>query len=155
MRIKNQASIIAIVLALLTAAVLAAVFAWPSQPQSQPTGSASLTVSVSGIANNKGQILVAVCDKATFLKHCTHGAMAQPAPTVELRFPQLTPGDYAVMVLHDENGNHVMDKTANGIPLEGYGFSRNARGKYGPPSFEDAMVALKPGPTRISIELVY
>ena len=153
MRIKNRGGIIAIMVALPTAVVLATVFAWPSKPK--PSGSASLTVTVTGIANSKGQILIGLCDKATFLKHCAHSAMKQAAPTVELHFPQLIPGDYAVMVLHDENGNFVMDKTASGMPLEGYGFSRNAMGKYGPPAFDDAMIELKPGTTKISIELVY
>lgn len=118
-------------------------------------GEASLSVQVSGVANNKGKILAAVCDRASFLKRCAHTVSAPAAASVTLKFPQLAPGNYAVMVFHDENDNMVFDKSASGLPLEGYGFSRNAKGHYGPPGFEDAMIELKPGPASIQIVLLY
>ena len=42
-------------------------------------------------------------------------------------FADLTPGTYAVMITHDENGNDMMDTNFVGMPIEGYGFSNNPR----------------------------
>ena len=40
-------------------------------------------------------------------------------------FDNLPPGEYAVMVLHDLDGNGRFDRNALGIPRDGYGFSNN------------------------------
>ena len=40
-------------------------------------------------------------------------------------FRGLAPGEYAVMVLHDLDGNGLFDRNALGIPRDGYGFSNN------------------------------
>ena len=47
----------------------------------------------------------------------------------------LAPGDYAVSLLHDENGNGKLDKNLLGIPKEGVGFSQNPKLAFGPPSY--------------------
>ncbi|MET3135146.1 uncharacterized protein (DUF2141 family) [Oxalobacteraceae bacterium GrIS 1.11] len=129
----------------------------PAEPAAG--GGASLVVSVSGIASAKGSIMVAVCDRAGFLKQCAYNqvepAKAEAGGKVQLNFAQLAPGAYAVMVYHDENGNRRFDTAANGIPLEGYGFSRNASGHRGPPSFDDAMITIRLGANQAAIELVY
>ena len=52
-----------------------------------------------------------------------------------LRFEDVKPGEYALLVLHDENGNARLDKML-GIPREGVGFSRNPKLRMGPPAFE-------------------
>jgi len=53
------------------------------------------------------------------------------------RLEGLAYGDYGVKAYHDANGNGTLDKGAFGVPTEAYGFSRNARGRFGPPAFED------------------
>ena len=40
--------------------------------------------------------------------------------------------------MHDENGNQRMDRDVVGIPQEGYMFSNDVRGDFGPPSFAAA-----------------
>jgi uncharacterized protein (DUF2141 family) len=47
-------------------------------------------------------------------------------------------GEYAVKVFHDENTNGKLDTNFLGIPTEDYGFSNNASGWFGPPSWEKA-----------------
>ena len=42
-----------------------------------------------------------------------------------LSMPELTAGEYAIMVHHDRNGNDVFDTNVVGIPIEGWGFSNN------------------------------
>lgn len=66
--------------------------------------------------------------------------------------PNLNPGKYAVRYYHDENMNGKMEKNLVGKPTEGYGFSNNVIGKFGPPAFEkwlfeitgDKKIILKP-----------
>ena len=53
-------------------------------------------------------------------------------------FKDLPAGKYAVVVYHDENGNGHFDQNAFGMPLEGYGFSKNAAPLFDAPSFAAA-----------------
>lgn len=57
---------------------------------------------------------------------------------VVFRFSDLPPGDYAATAFADINGNARLDKNFIGIPAEPYGFSRDARGRLGPPNFAEA-----------------
>ena len=63
----------------------------------------------------------------------------------------LAPGRYAVKAYHDANANGELDKGAFGAPTEPYGFSRNARGRFGPPAWDDASFAL--GSSGLAIEI--
>src|SRR6478672_5685764 len=53
-------------------------------------------------------------------------------------FSEIPPGNYALAVIHDENMNGKLDTNLMGIPVEGYGFSKNARALLGSPSFSTA-----------------
>lgn len=57
----------------------------------------------------------------------------------------------AIAAYHDVNGNSELDKNAIGIPSERYGYSNNARGVTGPPTFKDSVVTLGDQPIDISI----
>lgn len=64
----------------------------------------------------------------------------------------LKPGKYAVRYYHDKNMNGKLETNLVGKPAEGYGFSNNVIGKFGPPPFEkwlfeisgDKKIELKP-----------
>lgn len=116
---------------------------------------ASVTIKLTGVAGSKGMVMAALCDKATFLKRCPYMQTVAASPVVNLQFDGVKPGMYAAMLFHDENGNGEFDRSASGMPLEGYAFSRNAKGKYGPPSFEDAAVELTAGKAALDIDMVY
>ena len=60
-------------------------------------------------------------------------------------FDDLAPGAFAISVLHDEDKDRKLKTGLFGIPLEGIGFTRDARGRLGPPSFRDASLVLEPG----------
>ena len=47
-------------------------------------------------------------------------------------------GKYAIGILHDENMDSELNTNWLGMPKEGVAASNNARGTFGPPSFEDA-----------------
>jgi len=71
-----------------------------------------------------------------------------------LLFTGLPPGDYALALFHDENGNARFD-TMLGIPREGFGFSRNPAVRFGAPRFDRVSMRLAPGYTRIRVRLQY
>ena len=50
----------------------------------------------------------------------------------------LPAGTYAIGIFVDANYNNEMDRNFFGVPIEQYGFSNNAKGSFGPPSFKDA-----------------
>jgi uncharacterized protein (DUF2141 family) len=87
-----------------------------------------------------------------------HKALAQASvavknKTAEAVFRELPYGTYAVKVHHDENANGQLDKGRLGIPTERYGFSNNARGRFGPPSFSDARFTMDSPNHTIRIEV--
>lgn len=72
---------------------------------------------------------------------------------VVAEFASLAPGDYAVVVFHDVNGNGVLDRGAFGVPLEPIGFSNGFVPGLSRPDFEDVRVRHSGGALDIEIEL--
>ncbi len=69
-------------------------------------------------------------------------------------YKNLVPGRrYAVVVYHDENNNDQFDKGIFGIPLEGFGFSRDVSVLGGAPDFEECAFTMKEGKMEITITL--
>jgi uncharacterized protein (DUF2141 family) len=108
---------------------------------------ADLTVEVAGLKSARGKVLVAVFDSTeNFLKQpmrtaAIDAAVAQ-AGKVQLVITGLPAGDYAFSVFQDENGNGELDMNPMGMPVEPYGFSNDAAGSFGPPSFAQSAVHL-------------
>lgn len=71
-----------------------------------------------------------------------------------IRITGIVPGHYALSVLHDENGNSRLDRRL-GIPREGFGFSRNPRILFGPPSFAAAQFLITSGTNVQTVRLKY
>jgi len=116
---------------------------------------ADLTVDVAGLKDAKGQVMVAVYDRAdNFLKQPMRAAMvAAQAGKVQLVINDLPPGDYAITVFQDKNDNGALDTNPVGMPIEPYGFSNDAAGHMGPPSFEQARVHLAENGSQTTINL--
>lgn len=72
--------------------------------------------------------------------------------TIILR--DVPPGDYAIALFHDENGNGRLDKVGP-LPIEGFGFSGNPRLRFGPPSFAQARFTVGTGGARQLIRVHY
>lgn len=60
------------------------------------------------------------------------------ADSISWSVNELPYGNYAIAVYHDKNTNGKLDTNLLGIPKESYGFSNDARGRFGPASWEDA-----------------
>lgn len=105
---------------------------------------AGLQVQVQQIVPGKGNLVVALYDKAQDFPHPGKGLAAKTEPasaeSATLSFDGLAPGRYAVAAYQDANGNGKLDKNLFGAPTEIYGFSNDARGSMGPPSFDAAAV---------------
>lgn len=67
--------------------------------------------------------------------------------------PDLPPGKYAVAAYVDSNRNGRLDKNFLGVPKDIYGFSNDARGKFGPPDFSEAVFEVGESVTTKSIHL--
>ena len=117
----------------------------------------SLEVTVKNIKGTKGDIRIGLfTNEAEFLKTAVKGKVVKANGTeVKVVFEDLPAGDYAVSVIHDENGNEKLDTKAMGIPKEGFAFGNNAMGTFGPPSFDAAKIKLEGKPVQQVITMKY
>jgi uncharacterized protein (DUF2141 family) len=114
-----------------------------------PAGeSGDLTVRISGL-RPQGDVLVAVFEKAGGFPNRDNAARTSTLPVTDnnanVQFENLPPGDYAVAIFQDLNDDGVLNKSDFGEPIEPYGFSNDARGGLGPPSFQAAAFTLARG----------
>ncbi|MDQ2823275.1 MAG: DUF2141 domain-containing protein [Pseudomonadota bacterium] len=116
---------------------------------------ADMTIDIAGLKNARGKVMVAVYDRAdNFLKQPMRTSTVDAqAGTVHMLLTGLPAGDYAISLYHDENGNGKLDKNPLGMPIESYGFSNDAAGNYGPPSFQQAQVHLLDTGTTVTVNL--
>lgn len=105
-----------------------------------------IRVSIQNLRSNKGHILISLFrngngypDEPEKAIRKQRLSIADKSATVI--FPGLPSGQYAIAILHDENDDEKMNKNFFGIPKEGYGFSNNVTGTFGPPSFSKASFA--------------
>jgi uncharacterized protein (DUF2141 family) len=132
----------------------------------------ALSITIDGLRESRGTVLVGLYDSRAsfdraielasdtgFLNDPDRVAGAALRANGMLRggvtFRNLPPGRYAVILFHDEHGNGRLDKNFWGVPTEPYGFSNDAQGILGPPSFEEAALSLDGSDRAIAIDLVY
>ena len=106
--------------------------------------SASITVTIKDIKDNKGSILVGIyTSKGEFLKTPSiRKAVKVTGSEVTVVFDNLPRGEYAVSIIHDENDNKEFDRNKFGFPKEGYCFGNNALGRLGPPTYDQVKIKL-------------
>lgn len=109
---------------------------------------ADLTLQVRGLDTSRLQgatLMVAVyTDPASWLKQPQVGrrfnleAAADGQVSVVLK--DLPEGPLALSVFQDANANGRLDMNPMGMPMERFGFSNDAVGNFGPPSFAQALM---------------
>jgi uncharacterized protein (DUF2141 family) len=109
----------------------------------------NLEIEILEVKNNKGNIMLQLFDENHNLVSQEKGFIKDNKSIIKIN--NLAPGKYAVRYFHDENLNGILETNRIGKPTEGYGFSNDAYGTFGPKSFdkwlfeikEDRKIALK------------
>jgi len=98
-----------------------------------------LKINVTGIKSSKGNIRVALFNTEDSYKTESttykNAVVAAQTGQITITLENIKSGDYAVAIYHDSNSNGKLDKSVFGPPTEYYGFSNNARGSFGKPSY--------------------
>ena len=115
-------------------------------------GAETLTIVIEDIRVASGTIQVQV--QASESQFEEGGAVAQfREPAIEgsitLVAADLPPGQYAVRIMHDVNGNEDLDANFVGMPTEPFAFSNNARAMFGPATWKDASFTLEGEVTQV------
>jgi uncharacterized protein (DUF2141 family) len=112
----------------------------------------SITVEIVNLESNKGRVIVNLLDKYEKDVDDISAIISNHKCTVT--FKDITPGEYAIRFIHDENQNKELDTNFLGIPKEGFGFSNDAIGRFGPKDFNEWLFDVS-GDTKIRLTAKY
>lgn len=109
-----------------------------------------IRITVTRLHNQKGHVLISLFKDGAGYPDDAQKAFRKAqldinGQSASVLFSGLPAGTYAVSVLHDENDDRLMNKNSLGIPREGFGFSNNVVGAFGPPSWSRAGFSHKSG----------
>lgn len=115
--------------------------------QAQSAAGADVVIAVSNLRNMRGTVRVCMTNNPRRFPRCnddagSHRLVVAANAAATVRFHNVAPGTYAIALLHDENDNGRADRALSMIPREGFGFSRDAPVRMGPPDFEDAAITV-------------
>ncbi len=105
---------------------------------------AGIHVKVLNIRNSTGTVACALFESSEgfpyeYLLNATNIMVIKVRDTkARCDFEDIPSGTYALAVVHDENMDGKLNANLLGIPKEGYGFSTDAKGFLGAPSFSAA-----------------
>jgi uncharacterized protein (DUF2141 family) len=132
----------------------------PTEPTVVVTESeGEIQVEVSGFRSHDGHLLLVMFDQQAHFPgesaHAVHKDKKPAGSRVRFTIPNVTYGEYAITVVHDENDNGDLDKNWFGLPVEGFGTSNNAPSNVGPPRWNRAKFKVESATTHQSIKLKY
>ena len=130
----------------------------PAPEKTAAGGQGTLTVTVSGIRNTKGNIIICLY-RAGPLTDLTNIAdareIASTGNTASAVFSGVSFREYAVFVLHDENGNRITDTGPDGVPIEGMGITGAPISAAQKPEFASSKFLFNQPALAIEIPLTY
>jgi len=102
-------------------------------------------IRILGAANDKGTMKIAIYGAESTFERPADAVFAsvEPITAGQVFIPvplNALPEKIAIAVFHDENDDSILNKNAVGFPSERYGFSRNARGLAGPPTWAQTVI---------------
>ena len=123
----------------------------------EPKSSISLTIT--NIRSDKGQILLSVFNQADGFpsdstKNYRTYILEPQTSSLNLLIEDLNPGEYAIALVHDENGNLKLDTNLVGAPVEGYAAS-GANKRFAAPRYSSSKFLLEEGTLILEIEMKY
>ncbi len=116
----------------------------------------TLTINIAGFRNDAGFAMISVVNSQKGYDdgiHCRKFKCRIAGGRVTQLVVDLEFGEYGISIYHDENENGKIDKRMFGIPVESYGFSNNARGRFGPPGYEEVKFMFNAPAMAISVEV--
>jgi uncharacterized protein (DUF2141 family) len=127
-----------------------------------PAGTDSnVTVKVTNLRSAEGVVRACITARSKGFPKCdaddagSVNVVMPAAENVTLSFKNIAPGRYAIALLHDENNNGKADRALMMMPTEGFGFSRDAKVRMGPPKFDDAAFDVSGIPIAQTIKMRY
>ena len=147
-------------IAIALATILIVGAGWVGSWAQDAGASNSVKVVVAGLHSNDGNVYCSLFSSADGFPGDSAKAAKKTTSKIEngqasCIFSSVAPGDYAVSVFQDENGNGKLDRNFIGMPKEGVGASNDAAGKFGPPKFDDARFSYKGGSSVLTIHIRY
>jgi len=127
-------------------------------PKSCGQGNLEIGVTVKNISKNKGVIVADLHDDVrenflvwdkVVLRVRAHAHKGE----IFFCMPLTRPGDYAIAIYHDKNGNKEFDKNFLGIPKERFGMSNNPRFGTRSPKYEESIFTVPETGKEILIKL--
>jgi len=120
------------------------------ESQSATTQSpAQLSINITGYDVQEGQIMVALyANEEDFneeAKPIRDAKIRVNGPETLILFDDLSTGEYAFKIFHDENGNGELDTDMLGIPSEAYIFSNDASDPFSAPEWQESKLILPEG----------
>ncbi len=141
---------------LLATASAAPAFATDNYVKEGVTGTANITVTLSGIKDIKGIVQAGLYNSEDSYKNggSVRGAKVDvDADTITINYENLPDGEYAIKLFHDVDGDGKMGANLFGMPTEPFAFSNNAFGKMGPAKWEDAKFTVSGSETAHAMKL--
>ncbi|HEY5346789.1 MAG TPA: DUF2141 domain-containing protein [Rhizomicrobium sp.] len=117
-----------------------------AQAQDAPT---TLTIRIENVSPRGGILRLGLYDRAAYpddaSKPDASADVAAQAGETIVTLKNLKPGLYAIEMFQDINANGKMDTNWIGLPLEPFGFSRDARPFLSKPGFDQVKFTIVPG----------
>jgi uncharacterized protein (DUF2141 family) len=133
-----------------------------AQQASQSAKGCALRIHVEGLRDSSGVVGAAIFKSADgWPEDMTKSFRHWPTPIeagaheATAVMENLSPGDYGLVVIHDENGNQKMDRNFFGIPKEGFGFANNPHVGLSAAPFSASIVHVACPVTETKIHLIY
>ena len=117
-----------------------------------------LSVTIKGVRNQRGQLLVQLFDNAVAFDNDQYDkalrTLSVPLKDFDgnISFDKILTGDYALTVMHDENQNQAFDTQGNF--LEGYAYSNNV-GHTQTATFAEAKFAITQADKKLVLNMIY
>lgn len=126
----------------------------PAQAQDE---AATLVIHVHNLSPKGGVLRLGLYDQARYpdddaAPNASADVRAQEGDNV-ITLTNLAPGTYAIQAFQDINANNKMDTSWLGLPLEPFGFSRDAQPRLAKPRFAAVKFDVAPGLNEQSLHL--
>jgi len=119
-----------------------------------------LSVVIDGFRNDEGEAIISLFMQKDGFPDDMEKAWQSLEVDIEsgcaqALFPDLPYGEYALSILHDEDGDKQMKSSWLGKPREGFGFSGQPDYNFGPPTFADSAFLLVAADREIMVRVKY